>query len=228
MTKLEAMMTKTTTGISAVGVTLPAWWPTLEGASNVAVLLVPILSALWLLVQIVTFARKNWQAYHRADDGFVGRRGVFGIMAAASLAAAVPVVSQFEGRSLNAYRDVVGVATICDGVTLGVRMGDTATNAECDQLLARELRTHAAGLSACIADDVEKAIPRDTAVALISWTYNVGVTAACGSTLVRKLNAGDLVGACAQLPRWNRAGGRVVRGLTNRRAAEFDLCIGAL
>jgi GH24 family phage-related lysozyme (muramidase) len=228
MTKIEAMMIKTTTGVSAVGVTLPAWWSALEGASNVAVLMVPILSALWLLVQLISFARKHWKEYRKAEDGYIGRRGAFGILAAASLAAAVPVVSQFEGRSLSAYRDIVGVATICDGVTLGVKIGDTATHAECDQLLARELRTHAAGLSACVNDDIEATIPRDMAVSLISWTYNVGVGAACGSTLVRKLNAGDFVGACLQLPRWNRAGGRIVRGLTNRRAAERDLCIGAL
>jgi lysozyme len=149
-------------------------------------------------------------------------------LAVGALAAAVPVVSQFEGRSLNAYRDIVGVATICDGVTLGVQMGDTASHKECDKLLARELRKHAAGLSACVIDDVEATIPRDMSVALISWTYNLGVNAACGSTLVRKLNAGDLYGACEQLPRWNRAGGREVRGLTNRRAAERALCLSGL
>jgi GH24 family phage-related lysozyme (muramidase) len=228
MTKIEAAMTKTTTGLSTVGLTLPAWWQTLEGVSNAAVMIVPVLSAFWLTLQIYTFLRKHWKAYRRSDGGFIGRRGTFGIMAAGVLAAAVPVVAQFEGRSLSAYRDIVGVATICDGVTLGVSMRDTATDAECDQLLARELRTHAAGLSACVSDGVEAGIPRDMSVALISWTYNVGVGAACGSTLVRKLNAGDFYGACEQLPRWNRAGGKVVRGLSNRRAAERNLCIEAL
>ena len=48
--------------------------------------------------------------------------------------------------------------------------------------------------------------------------------AACGSTLVRMVNRGDNAGACNQLPRWNRADGRVVQGLTNRRNAERDLC----
>jgi GH24 family phage-related lysozyme (muramidase) len=228
MTKIEAAMTKTTTGLSTVGLTLPAWWQSLEGVSNAAVMIVPVLSAFWLTLQIYTFLRKHWKAYRKSDDGFIGRRGAVGIMAAAALSAAVPVVAQFEGRSLSAYRDIVGVATICDGVTLGVQIGDTASHKDCDKLLARELRTHAAGLSACVIDDVEAKIPRDMSVALISWTYNVGVGAACGSTLVRKLNAGDLYGACEQLPRWNRAGGRVVRGLTNRRAAERDMCIGAL
>lgn len=221
-------MIKATTGVSTFGITLPAWWPTLEATSNTAVLLVPILSALWLGLQIGGFLRKWWRSYAVKEDGFVGRKAGLGLAAGAILAAAVPVVSDFEGRSLEAYRDIVGVATICDGVTIGVQMGDVATDKECDTLLAREFKAHAVGLAACVDDTVEQKIPRDMGVALVSWTYNVGVGAACRSTLVRKLNAGDLVGACNELPRWNRAGGRVVRGLTNRRAAEQAMCLGAL
>ena len=65
-------------------------------------------------------------------------------------------------------------------------------------------------------------------VAVVSWSYNVGTGAACRSTLVRKANAGDLYGACDELLRWNRAGGRVLNGLTNRRKAERAMCIRAL
>jgi GH24 family phage-related lysozyme (muramidase) len=83
------------------------------------------------------------------------------------------------------------------------------------------LREHAEGLSQCVNID----LPENVQAALVSWTYNVGVNAACGSTLVRLLNQGDIVGACNQLPRWNIAGGKVVRGLTNRRMAEMDVCL---
>ena len=59
--------------------------------------------------------------------------------------------------------------------------------------------------------------------ALVSWAYNVGLEGARTSTLMRKLNAGDYVGAADQLMRWNKAGGREVRGLTRRREAERAL-----
>lgn len=157
-----------------------------------------------------------------------GKKAQAGIASAAILAAAVPGVSYWEGRSLRAYRDIVGVWTICEGVTSGVKPGDTATNEQCDAMLTRELRAHAEGLSRCISDQVEKQIPVQTGAALVSWTYNVGVGAACRSTLVRKLNAASWGSVCSELSRWNRAGGRVVRGLTKRRAAERKDCEAGL
>lgn len=138
--------------------------------------------------------------------------------------AATGLVAHWEGRSLRAYYDIVGVATICDGETKGVKIGDIATPEQCDEMLARNLRAYEAGLDACLT----AAIPPRSKIAILSWTYNVGVSAACGSTLVRKANAGDLVGACNELPRWNRAGGRVVLGLDNRRKAERELCLSGL
>jgi GH24 family phage-related lysozyme (muramidase) len=99
-----------------------------------------------------------------------------------------------------------------------------ATEAECDTRLARQVQTHATGLQACLT----RALPVKTEAAFVSWTYNVGVGAACKSTLVRKVNAGDLRGACNELLKWNKAGGRVVRGLTNRRNAERALCLEGL
>lgn len=62
--------------------------------------------------------------------------------------------------------------------------------------------------------------------AYTSLAYNIGTGAFCGSTLVRKLNAGDYIGACKQILRWDRQKGRVLRGLTNRRNAEYKLCMG--
>ncbi|MBA85233.1 MAG: lysozyme [Rhodobacteraceae bacterium] len=157
-----------------------------------------------------------------------GKKAVGGIVSAAVLVSAVPGVSYWEGRSLRAYQDIVGVWTICDGVTSGVKPGDTATDAQCDAMLTHELRAHAEGLSACIADDVERQIPTQTAAALVSWAYNIGTGAACRSTLVRKLNGRAWSEVCTELSRWNRAGGRVVRGLTNRRAAERADCEAGL
>jgi len=143
---------------------------------------------------------------------------------AAAITLAIALIQPWEGRELRAYQDIVGVWTICDGETKGVRPGDVATPDQCDATLAKSVRGYAAGLDACVTPS----LPVKTEAALISWTYNVGVTAACGSTLVKRLNAGDLVGACDQLLRWDRAGGRQVRGLTNRRNAERSLCIDGL
>jgi len=141
--------------------------------------------------------------------------------AAGAMALAVSLIGDFEGKRNEAYRDIVGVWTICYGETRGIQPGDTATDAQCDAMLAEGIAEFEAGLDQCLTADV----PIESKIAFVSWAYNVGVGAACRSTLVRKANAGDLRGACNELPRWNRAGGRVIRGLTNRRMTERDLCL---
>jgi lysozyme len=62
--------------------------------------------------------------------------------------------------------------------------------------------------------------------AVISWAFNVGSKAACGSTLVRKLQALDYPGACKELLRWDRFQGSVLPGLTKRRQDEYQKCMG--
>lgn len=142
------------------------------------------------------------------------------------LALALTFVGAWEGRSLVAYRDGGGVPTICFGSTRGVAMGDTATAAECGVMFAADLARHEAALRACLK--APDALPDGVYTAMLSWAYNVGTGAACGSTLVRLANAGQVEAACNQLPRWNKDNGRVVRGLSNRRAAEQALCLAAL
>lgn len=149
-----------------------------------------------------------------------------GILAASAIAlsSAIAFVGDWEGLRTEAYQDVVGVWTVCYGETKGVQPGDKYTKAECDDMLAKELVAYEKGLDNCLKAEV----PQGMKIALVSWTYNVGVGAACKSTLVRKANAGDLTGACNELPRWNRGGGRVIKGLTNRRMSERKLCLGSL
>lgn len=141
-----------------------------------------------------------------------------------SIAMATSLVGYFEGRSLLAYLDPVGIPTICDGITQGVRLGQTKTPAECDALLAAELG------QACAAVDraVRVPLPLTRRAALCSFVYNAGATAFTGSTLLRKLNAGDARGACAELSRWVFAKGQKLAGLVNRRAAERELCEAGL
>jgi GH24 family phage-related lysozyme (muramidase) len=163
--------------------------------------------------------------FRRDVSGAIRRRTV-GILAGGGIAlsTAITFVGQWEGLRTTAYRDVVGVWTVCYGETKGVRAGESYSKAECDAMLARELVAYEAALDQCLTHPV----PVGMKIALVSWTYNVGAGAACRSTLVRKANRGDLAGACNELPRWNRAGGRVIRGLTNRRLSERAMCHRAL
>ncbi|GAB5431301.1 MAG: hypothetical protein EpisKO_06710 [Epibacterium sp.] len=166
-----------------------------------------------------------WSAFRRDESGAV-RKGAIGVLAGGgiALASAIGFIGQWEGLRTEAYRDIVGVWTVCYGETKGVRPGDSYSKAECDAKLAREIIAYEVALDRCLTADV----PTGMKVALVSWTYNVGPGAACRSTLVRKANAGDLTGACNELPRWNRAGGRVIRGLTNRRMSERAMCLRSL
>ena len=147
-----------------------------------------------------------------------------GAAVAAVVLAAAGIVQPWEGRELRAYQDIVGVWTICDGDTHGVTPGQVATPAECDQRLFARLSEFKARLDKCLT----VALPIKTEAAILSWTYNVGTGAACSSTLVALANTGNLRAACEQLPRWNRAGGKVVQGLANRREAERKLCLEGL
>ncbi|MBD9459129.1 lysozyme [Pseudomonas sp. PDM05] len=143
---------------------------------------------------------------------------------AASLAGATGMagvlVSNFEGRSLVAYLDPIGIPTICEGVTRGVRLGQTKTPAQCDALLQAELSIAMAGVDR----NVTAPLTETRRAALASFLYNVGEPQFKASTLLRKLNAGDARGACAELSRWVYAKGKKLSGLVNRRAAERELC----
>ncbi len=139
---------------------------------------------------------------------------------------AVPFIGRWEGLRLAAYKDIVGVWTVCYGETKGVRPGDTYTKAQCDAMLAREIGSYRRGLNAYFTDKTRQFwLPREREVAYVSLSYNVGVHGAGKSTATRRLNSGDIEGGCEALTWWNKAGGRVVRGLVRRRTDEHALCV---
>lgn len=147
---------------------------------------------------------------------------IIGGSAAAVIAAAVALIAPWEGQELKPYRDIVGVLTVCYGETHGVE-DRTYTPAECKAMLQSRVGQFYAGMQSCVRQE----LTQGQWVALTSWSYNVGVNAACKSTLMRRLNAGEPASAwCPELLKWNRAGGKVVRGLTDRRKAEYQVCIG--
>lgn len=141
------------------------------------------------------------------------------------LATSLALVTGFEGLRTVAYRDPVGIPTICIGETLGVKMGDVHSVEECKAILAASLPVYEKGMLKC--SPTTATIPAKSFVAFLSFTYNVGVGGFCGSTLVKKLNAGDLRGACNELPKWDKAGNplRPLPGLTRRRLEEQKLCL---
>lgn len=148
---------------------------------------------------------------------------------AAFLKLAVPFIGRWEGLRLDAYLDIVGVPTVCYGETKGVSLGDSYTKAECDAMFSKEVldyrdRLRSAFTSATLASRMT--LERD--VAYTSLAYNVGVAGTAKSTAVRRLNQSDIAGGCTALGWWNKAGGRVVRGLVNRRSEEVELCMMGL
>lgn len=142
-------------------------------------------------------------------------------------AMAVALIGGFEGLRTSAYIPIPGdVPTICFGETKGVKMGDKKTVAECKAMLGNRLAEFETGMRRCLV--APDSIPAKPYVVFLSLSYNVGTGAFCNSTLVKKLNRGDIKGACNELPKWNRAGGIVWRGLVNRRAAEKKMCLEGL
>ncbi|QZS46299.1 lysozyme [Enterobacter cloacae complex sp.] len=137
------------------------------------------------------------------------------------------LIKQFEGCKLTAYRDSVGVWTIGYGWTQPVdgkpiRAGMTIKQETAERLLKTGLVSYESDVSRLVKVD----LTQGQFDALVSFTYNLGARSLSTSTLLRKLNAGDYAGAADEFLRWNKAGGKVLNGLTRRREAERDLFLG--
>lgn len=146
---------------------------------------------------------------------------VAGLSIGAALAIATPFIAKHEGLRQHAYLDPVRVPTICYGSTLGVNIGDYKSKKECDDLLGKEIY----GFMTAVDKAVTVDLPPARRAALTSFAYNVGVANFKRSTLLKKLNAGDTVGACNELDRWVYAKGKKLNGLVKRRKEEKKLCL---
>lgn len=147
------------------------------------------------------------------------------------------LIPREEGRRNDAYLDPVGIPTICEGWTHGVRLGDWASDARCDELTLRGIDDAARVLTTHVPAPVVEQLPAATVAALLSFIYNVGPGApgkkdgfvwlknGRHSTMLRLLQAGDVRGACQQMPRWATAQGKALRGLQLRRQREMALCV---
>lgn len=160
---------------------------------------------------------KTWSQSGRSEDpGWMG--------------VALGLVKKWEGLKLESYQDAAGVWTIGYGTTVvhgaPVRPKDKISAQLADELLVADLVQRHKRLVELIPS-VQHYGANQTA-ALLSWAYNVGMTAVAESTLRKRLNAGEgaQVVVAQELPRWNKAGGKVLEGLKARRAAEVQLFRG--
>lgn len=156
-----------------------------------------------------------------------GLRVVGAAAATAVVAASAGAVAYFEGVIPRTYVDPVGIPTACAGETGShIVMGQTYTIDQCMQMLDESLWRHWVGVSRCMHAEVTV----NQAAAILSWSYNIGVGAACSSTLAKMVNRGAPAEAwCQQLTRWTKARkmGVVIElpGLVKRRAAERSMCL---
>jgi lysozyme len=133
--------------------------------------------------------------------------------------AGIALIKQFEGFRATAYKCPADVLTIGYGFTKGVKQGDKMTLAFAEGRLIKELEEY----EACVDKAVKVNITANQFSALVCFVFNIGCGAFTKSTLLKKLNAGDKAGASLEFLRWNKAGGKVLAGLTKRRNAEMQL-----
>ena len=127
-----------------------------------------------------------------------------------------------EGRKYQAYKDVAGVWTVCDGHTgTDIIRDKTYTDEECDRLLWEDLQP----AKRTVDNLVKVPLGEYQRAALYSFVFNVGSDAFSKSTLLKKLNIGDQRGACEEMRRWVYAGGMKWKGLQNRREMERSMCL---
>ncbi|RNM07715.1 lysozyme [Dickeya undicola] len=136
----------------------------------------------------------------------------------------ITLISKFEGRRLTAYQDSVGVWTIGYGWTQAVDGKPVRRGMQIDLPTAeRLLRCGVVQYEQAVNQLVKVKLTQGQFDALVSFTYNLGIRSLSTSTLLKKLNAGDIAGAADEFQKWNRAGGKILAGLVARRAAEREL-----
>ena len=138
------------------------------------------------------------------------------------------LTEQFEGLRLTAYPDPgTGGApwTIGYGHTgPDVHPGLTITQQQAENLLARDIQT----ASDAVNRLVKYHLKQEEFDALVDFTYNCGAGNLKISTLLKKVNAGDMVGASKEFAKWNLANGHILQGLVNRRQAEMRLFLQSI
>lgn len=134
----------------------------------------------------------------------------------------IEIIKKWEGLYLEAYLCPANVWTIGYGHTKNVTPGMKITEAGAEALLRQDMEW----VENAVHSKVKVPLTQNQYDALCSFVFNVGAGAFGRSTMLRKLNAGDYEGAANEFPRWNKAAGKTLRGLTNRRLDEQKLFRG--
>lgn len=136
----------------------------------------------------------------------------------------INLIKLFEGLQLKAYRDSVNVLTIGYGSTGShVKEGMIITEEQANNLLMKDVERFEEGVSSLVSVPISQ----NQFDALVSFSFNLGLGNLKSSTLLRKLNSKDYIGASLEFIKWNRAGGKVLTGLTRRRQAEQAMFLAA-
>lgn len=142
--------------------------------------------------------------------------------------AGIDLIHSFESFRANAYPDpgtgglpvTIGWGSTTDENGHPIKMGDVWSRERADARFEKDLEKFTDG----VLDALDGApVTQGQLDALVSFAYNVGLGNLRSSTLLKLHKAGDYAGAQQQFARWNRAGGKVMAGLTRRRAAEAAL-----
>ena len=155
------------------------------------------------------------ETLNEATGGVIGNKP-------SALDLALDMIARFEGFSSRAYPDATGYSI---GYGHFIRPGDpyTPTSFISESEARTLLKQDTQGAANCVRSSVQVALTSNQEAALISFVYNVGCGAFQGSTMLRKLNAGDYAGASREFPRWNKSNGKILTALTERRAEELEV-----
>lgn len=147
---------------------------------------------------------------------------------AAAVAIAVAFLPKVEDTKYNVYTDIAGVPTVCEGITgPDVIKGKTYTRSECDALLTKHIQV----AKRTVDSKIEVDVPDTFRASMYSFTFNAGGGAYSGSTMLKLTNQGRLSEACNELWKWTlytdpKTGKKIhSKGLKNRRAQEYELCV---
>jgi lysozyme len=141
---------------------------------------------------------------------------------------AIDLIKEFEGLRLKSYKDPVGIWTIGYGTTSNAGIGVSVADGM--KITAGTAEKYLRAAVDNFANDMRPLFTRVASEhefgAMVSLAYNIGIGAFGRSTCLKRFNAGDVAGAAEALQWFNKAGGKVLRGLVRRRSAEADMMLG--
>ena len=145
---------------------------------------------------------------------------------AVAAAVSLPMISQWEGFESHPYYDSVGVLTVGYGETENVENREYS-HAEALELLAvRVQEDYYTPISECSKN--WESYPLSAKASATSLAYNIGTNAYCASSIRKLFDKGKFYEGCKFFHKYKFAGGKVLRGLVNRRAAEAEFCLSGL